>query len=61
VGRYPLRKRFALYVQRGSRTYPLAYFRSEELAREAMELLDDFLQPIDPPEPDSEDSQSPSV
>jgi hypothetical protein len=50
VGKYPMRKRYALYVIRGGRSYPLAYFRSERHACEAMDLLEDFMRPVDVPE-----------
>jgi hypothetical protein len=45
IGFYPLRSRMALYVVREGRSYPLAYFRSPDAAREAMDLLDMFMDP----------------
>ena len=52
IGRYPLRKRIALYVVRGGMSYPLAYFRSERHAREAVDLLG-YLIPAEEPAPDT--------
>jgi hypothetical protein len=49
IGSYPLRSSMALYVHRGSRSYPLAYFRSPAAAHEAMDLLDMFMQPQEDP------------
>lgn len=59
IGRYPMRKRMALYVTQQGRSYPLAYFRSPRHAAEAMDLLDQFIQAQ--PEPDSGNGQSSSV
>jgi len=52
IGRYPLRKRIALYVIQDGRSYPLAYFRSERHAREAVDLLG-YLIPAEEPAPDT--------
>jgi len=47
ISPYIYRKSIALSVlrvdDRGARQYPLAYFRSEEDAREAMEVLDHLI------------------
>lgn len=40
VTEFPDRKRPCIYITRGTILYPLAYFKSDERAKEFMEALD---------------------
>ncbi len=45
VGKFPNRKRIALYVEKESTIYPLAYFVGEKEAYATLQMLDELIQP----------------
>lgn len=44
IGTLPKRKQYVLYISEGTELTPLAYFKTQELAKKGLEFLDKLYQ-----------------